>query len=73
MDVGRLLNENKEPKFGCDIVNNKILNSSSMFLAQIVKDEVLNATSKLKGKFSVGYDEILETLVADSVQFIRNQ
>jgi hypothetical protein len=29
-----------------------------MFLAKITVDKVLNVTSKLKGKFSAGYDEI---------------
>jgi hypothetical protein len=29
-----------------------------MFFAPIIEDEVLNVTSKLKGKFSGGYDEI---------------
>jgi hypothetical protein len=29
-----------------------------MFLTPIAEDEVLNVTSKLKGKFSAGYDEI---------------
>jgi hypothetical protein len=29
-----------------------------MFLAPITVDEVLNETSKLRGKFSAAYDEI---------------
>jgi hypothetical protein len=41
-----------------DIVNNKILNCSSMFLAPVTVDDVLNVASKLKGKFSAVYDEI---------------
>ena len=41
-----------------DTVNNKILNYSSMFLPTNTLDEVLNVTSKLKGNFSAGYDEI---------------
>jgi hypothetical protein len=48
-----------------------ILNSNSMFLTPITEDEALNVTCKLKGKFSAGYDEILEKLVKESIQFIR--
>jgi hypothetical protein len=43
-----------------------------MFLAPITEDEVLTVTSKLKGQFSAGYDEILEELVKESIQFIKN-
>jgi hypothetical protein len=42
-----------------------------MFLAPITEDVVLNVTSKLKGKFSSGYDEISEKLVKNSIQFIK--
>jgi hypothetical protein len=70
--VDRLLNQNKDSKFGHDTVNNKILNSSLMFLAPITEDEVLNVTSKLKGTFSAVYGEILEKLVKDIIQFIKN-
>jgi hypothetical protein len=49
--VDRLLNQNKDCKFGHDTVNNKILNSSSMFLTPFTEDEVLNVTSKLKVNF----------------------
>jgi hypothetical protein len=42
-----------------------------MFLAPITEGQVLNVTSKLKGTFSAGYDEILERLVKDSIQFIK--
>jgi hypothetical protein len=69
--VDRTLNQNKDCKFGHDTVNNKILNSNSMFLTQIAEDESLNVTCKLKGKFSVGYDEIQEKLVKESIQFIK--
>jgi hypothetical protein len=47
-----LLNQNKDSKFGHDTVNNKILNSNSMFLAPITEDEVLYVTSKLHDKLS---------------------
>jgi phosphoribosylformylglycinamidine (FGAM) synthase-like amidotransferase family enzyme len=56
-NVDMMLNENKDCKFGHDTVRNKILNSNSMFLAEITEDEVLNVTNKLKGKFSMGYEE----------------
>jgi hypothetical protein len=69
--VDRLLNQNKNSKLYHDTVNNKILNSSSMFLAPVTEGEVLNVTSKLKGKFSAGYDEIPDKLVKDSIQFIK--
>jgi hypothetical protein len=36
-----------------------------MFLKPIIKDEILNVTSKLKGIFLVGYDEIPEKLVKE--------
>jgi hypothetical protein len=42
-----------------------------MFLAQITEDEVLNVTSKLKRKFSAGWDEIPERLVKESIQYIK--
>jgi hypothetical protein len=42
-----------------------------MFLAPVTEDEVLNVTSKLKGKSSAGYDEIPEMLVKDSIQFTK--
>jgi hypothetical protein len=35
-------------------VRNIKLNRNSMFLAPVTEDEVLNVTSKLKGKFSAG-------------------
>jgi hypothetical protein len=69
--VDRMLNQNKDCKFGHDTVSNKILNSNSMFLAPITADEILNVTSKLEGKFSAGYDEIPEKLVKESIQFIK--
>jgi hypothetical protein len=64
-----MLNHNQDCKFCHDTVSNKILNSNFMFLSPVTEDEVLNATNKLKGKFSVGYDEIREKLVTESVQF----
>jgi hypothetical protein len=70
-NVDRVLNQNKDCKFGHDTVSNKISNSNSMFLAPITEDEILNVTIKLKGKFSVGYDEIPEKLVKESIQFIK--
>jgi hypothetical protein len=62
-NVDRMLNQNKDCKFAHDTVSNKILIYNSMFLTSITEDEVLNVTSKLKGKFSVGYDEIPGKLV----------
>jgi hypothetical protein len=41
-----------------------------IFLAAVTVDEVLNLTSKLKGKFSVSYEEIQEKQVKESIQFI---
>jgi hypothetical protein len=41
-----------------------------MFFAPITEDEVLNVTSILNGKFSVGYDETPEKLVKESIQFV---
>jgi hypothetical protein len=38
--------------------------------ASVAEDDVLNITNKLKGKFSVDYDEILDKLVKESIQFI---
>jgi hypothetical protein len=67
--VDRTFNQNKDCKSGHDTVSNKLLNSNSMFLAPVTEDEVLNVTSKLKGKFSVGCDEIREKLVKESIQF----
>jgi hypothetical protein len=72
--VDRTLNQNKDCIFGHDTVSNKILNSNSMnfmFLAPVTEDKVLNVTSKLKGKFSAGYDEIPEKRVKENIQFIK--
>jgi hypothetical protein len=37
----------------------------------ITEDDVQNLVSKLKGKFSAGYDEIPEKLVKECIQFIK--
>jgi hypothetical protein len=50
-----MLNQSKDSKFGHDTVNNKILISDSVFIAPVTDYEVLNVTSKLKGKFSAGW------------------
>jgi hypothetical protein len=65
-----MLNQNIDCNFGNDAVSNKILNSNLIFLASVTGDEVLNVTSKLKGIFSSGYDEIPKMLVKESIQFI---
>jgi hypothetical protein len=65
-----MLNHNKDCKCCRDTISNKILNSNSLFLSQITEDGVLNATSKLEGKFSAGYDAILEKLVKESIQIV---
>jgi hypothetical protein len=52
-----MLNQNKDCIFGHETVSNKILISNSLFLAPVTEDEVLNVTSKLKGKFYAGWDE----------------
>jgi hypothetical protein len=44
-NADRLVNQNKDSKFG-HTVNNRILNCSSMFLIPIAEEEVLNVTSK---------------------------
>jgi hypothetical protein len=66
-----MLNQNKDCKFAVDTVSNKILNFNSMFLTSITDDEVLNVNSKLKGRFSIGYDKIPQKLVKESTQFIK--
>jgi hypothetical protein len=40
--VDSLLNQNKDSKFGHGTIYNEILNFSSMFLAPVTEDEVLN-------------------------------
>jgi hypothetical protein len=42
-----------------------------MFVSPVTEDEVQNVVSKLKGKFSAGYDEIPEKLVKECIQFIK--
>jgi hypothetical protein len=42
-----------------------------MFVSPITEEEVQNLVSKLKEKFSAGYDEILEKLVKECIQFIK--
>jgi hypothetical protein len=43
-----------------------------MFLSPVTEEEVQKVTSKLKGKFSAGYDEIPERTVKQCIQFIKN-
>jgi hypothetical protein len=65
--VDRLLNQNKDSKFGHDTINNKILNSSSMFLTSITEDEVLNVTSKQM----VNFQQAMMKYLKASIQFIK--
>jgi hypothetical protein len=71
-NVDRPINRNKDCKFGHDTASNKIINFNSIFLAPITEGEVLNVTSKLRGKFLAAYDETPEKLVKESIQFIKN-
>jgi hypothetical protein len=42
-----------------------------MFLVPVTEEEILKVTSKLKGKYSVGYDEIPEMIIKQRIQFIK--
>jgi hypothetical protein len=57
-NVGRMLNLNKVYKQG-PVPVNIIHNPHSMFLVPVT-EEVQKVTSKPKGKYSAGYDEIPE-------------
>jgi hypothetical protein len=70
-NVDRMVNLNKDCKYGHTPVRNIKHNPNSMFLAPVTEDEVLNVTSKLKGKFAAGCDEIPEKVVKQSIQFIK--
>jgi hypothetical protein len=39
-----------------------------MFLVPVTEEEVRKVTSKLTGKYSVGYDEILEMIIKQYIQ-----
>jgi hypothetical protein len=66
-----MVNVNKDCKYGHTPARNIKRDPNSMFLAPVTEDEVLNVNSKLKGKFSVGYGEILEKIAKQSIQFIK--
>jgi hypothetical protein len=70
-NVDRMLNLNKVYKHGHVPVNNIIHNPLSMFLVPVTEEEVYKVTSKLKGKYSAGYDEILEMKIKQCIQFIK--
>jgi hypothetical protein len=42
-----------------------------MFLVPVTEEEALKVTSKLMGKFCMGYDEIPENTVKQCIQFIK--
>jgi hypothetical protein len=57
-NVDRMINVNKDQNHRCVSFSNITHNRNSMFLVPVTEDEVQKVTSKLKGKFSAGYDEI---------------
>jgi hypothetical protein len=71
--VDRMINQKKDCKYGCVFVSNIIHNPNSMFLLPVTEEEVQKVTSKLKGKFSAGYDEIPEMIVKQCIQFIKKK
>jgi hypothetical protein len=71
-NVDRMLNLNKVYKQGLVTINIIIHNPHSMFLVPVTEEVVQNVTSKIKGKYSVGYDEIPEMMIKQCTQFIKN-
>jgi hypothetical protein len=57
--MDRRLNKNKNGKFGYVTVSNEMLNLNYMFFAPVAEAKALN-DSKLKGKFSAGYNKLPE-------------
>jgi hypothetical protein len=70
-NVDRMVNLNKECKYGHTSARNMKHNPNSMFLATVTEEEVLNVTSKRKGKLSAGYNDIPEKIVKQIIQFIK--
>jgi selenophosphate synthetase-related protein len=66
-----MINLKKVSKYGYDFVSSIIHYLNSMFLLQVTEEEVQKVTSKLKRKFCAGYDEILENIVKQCIQFIK--
>jgi hypothetical protein len=69
-NVDKFINLKKDCNYDYVSVNNIIQNPNSLFLVPVT-EEVQKVTSKLKGKFSVGYDEIPEMIVKQCTQFIK--
>jgi hypothetical protein len=69
--VDRMVNINKDCKYGHTPASNIKHTPNSMFLAPVTEEEVLNVTSKLKGKLSAGYNDIPEKIVKQSIQFLK--
>jgi hypothetical protein len=69
-NVDRMTHVNKDQNHGYVFLSNITHNSNSIFLIPIT-EEVLKVTSKLKGKFSAGYDEIPDNIVKQCIQFIK--
>jgi hypothetical protein len=66
-----MINVNKDQNHGYGSVSNITHNPNFMFLVPVTEEDVLKVTSKLKGKFSAGYDEIPDNRVKQCIQFIK--
>jgi hypothetical protein len=66
-----MINVIKGQNHGYVSFSNITHNPNSMFLVPVTEEEVLMVTSKLKGKFSAGYDEIPDNMVKQCIQFIK--
>ena len=69
--VDRLIHLNRNCKNDHATVNDIILNPNVLFLVPVTEEEVLKVTSKLKTKISAGFDEILDMIVKQCIQFIK--
>jgi hypothetical protein len=66
-----MINVNNNQNHGYVSFNNITHNPNSVFLVPVTGEEVLKVTSKLKGKFSAGYDEIPDNIAKQCIQFIK--
>jgi hypothetical protein len=61
--IDRLIYLNKNCKVDYATTNDAIQTQNVLFLDPDTDEEVLQVTSKLKTKITVGFDEILDTIV----------
>jgi hypothetical protein len=69
--VDKLIYLNKNCNNDHATVKDLIQNPNVLFLAPVTEEEVLKVTSKLKTKISAGFNEILDMIVKQCIQFIK--